>query len=610
MGATLQQDCPQELADYLLARAGESWMHELMALCQEISWEDVEALRSCGDLLGTNIPEKIDPEAPAPPICADDETPEKIPGAVLEALRKTCGIDDMGVILDIASRLTLAERQEQISLAADELEPKRVKLFVNMHYLKQRNQVAADYDAFIRANYGWKGEGPRPDGSAAAFCKTLLFANGKAPTRPERAIRRWHTSWKKSYWYGVAAGGKRERRGRKQTVHYDKQKRQTGSQGAPRKCQALRDDLYEWWAAMRHSVDWDALKKGIQPQSRPKAIARFTRSMLVTKAKELLSNYCVAALRHGKQANVPKITSHWLKVWSSDYGLSFRKPNRKYKVPKAVLEQRLEKGWLNVFRVRAAVAALWGGHDPSIENWDQSPFHHNESGSQNMPTLGEINALCPLVEGHADTRARWTANLMTCSDASRFDNGAPPPPCECMFKADGQQLRRRLQEHVRSRGQDSWVSASTSEKGSYKMADVMAFLDKHLPPLADGPQSRPPRIILADDHAPHLHPKVAELCWSRGYIFIAHGGGVTPVVQTVDTDLNQEVKRRYTALETQTLLRKMRIEGKPVPHLRQEECIDLMTEVLSDMELHLRAAEGYVKTGFSVPLDDRLKIYT
>ena len=109
---------------------------------------------------------------------------------------------------------------------------------------------------------------------------------------------------------------------------------------------------------------------------------------------------------------------------------------------------------------------------------------------------------------------------------------------------------------------------------------------------------------MADDHAPHLHPKVAEFCWLRGYIFIAHGGGVTPVVQTVDTDLNQEGKRRYTALETKTLLRKMRIEGKPAPHLRQEECIDLMTEVLSDMQLHRHAAEGYVKTGFCVPLDD------
>ena len=60
-----------------MARAGESWMHELMAACQEISWDDVEALRSCGDLLVTNAPAKIDAEAPAPPISADDEAPEK-----------------------------------------------------------------------------------------------------------------------------------------------------------------------------------------------------------------------------------------------------------------------------------------------------------------------------------------------------------------------------------------------------------------------------------------------------------------------------------------------------------------------------------------------------
>ena len=123
-----------------MARAGESWMHELMAACQEISWDDVEALRSCGDLLVTNAPAKIDAEAPAPPISADDEAPEKIPGAVLEALRKTCGIDDMGVILDIASRLTLAERQEQISLASEEPKQKRVKRFINPHFLKQRSE--------------------------------------------------------------------------------------------------------------------------------------------------------------------------------------------------------------------------------------------------------------------------------------------------------------------------------------------------------------------------------------------------------------------------------------------------------------------------------------
>ena len=90
--------------------------------------------------------------------------------------------------------------------------------------------------------------------------------------------------------------------------------------------------------------------------------------------------------------------------------MSMRKPNRKYKVPKAVMAERLEIGWLNVARIRALCLAEFG-YDPEIENWDQSPFHHNESGSQNMPTLAVAGngAIVPLIEGHSATRERWTA---------------------------------------------------------------------------------------------------------------------------------------------------------------------------------------------------------
>ena len=56
--------------------------------------------------------------------------------------------------------------------------------------------------------------------------------------------------------------------------------------------------------------------------------------------------------------------------------MSLRRPNRRYTVPKAVLAERLEIGWLNVLRVRAAIEAL-KGYGPHIENWDRSPFHHN-----------------------------------------------------------------------------------------------------------------------------------------------------------------------------------------------------------------------------------------
>ena len=274
-----------------------------------------------------------------------------------------------------------------------------------------------------------------------------------------------------------------------------------------------------------------------------------------------------------------------------------RKPNRKYKVPKQVLAERLAIGWCNVARIRALCLATHG-YDPEIENWDQSPFHNNESGSANVGTLAVAGSLVPLVEGHADTRERWTANLVTFSNKERILADGPPY-CELMFKAEGNRLELRLKEYVRGRGFGSWLTVATSPKGSYRTNDVLTFLERHLPYLTEG---RRWRIIQADDYSAHLAPQVFRLCWSRGYVFIPHGGGATPVVQTPDTDLNQHVKRDYIDYETSEFVRQMQ-DGITVPRLRQEQCIDLMYEVLSKRALHLGAAEGYKKTGMTVALD-------
>ena len=67
-------------------------------------------------------------------------------------------------------------------------------------------------------------------------------------------------------------------------------------------------------------------------------------------------------------------------------------------------------------------------------------------------------------------------------------------------------------------------------------------------------------------------------------------------------DLSQHVKREYTNVETRELLCQMR-DGKIVPRLRQEHCIDIMVDVLSNMELHLNAAGGYLSTGMTVALN-------
>ena len=62
------------------------------------------------------------------------------------------------------------------------------------------------------------------------------------------------------------------------------------------------------------------------------------------------------------------------------------------------------------------------------------------------------------------------------------------------------------------------------------------------------------------------------------------------------------MKREYTDRGTGDLLRQM-WDGVVVPQLRQEECIDIMVDVLSHIDLHLNAAKGYLKTGLTVDLD-------
>ena len=139
---------------------------------------------------------------------------------------------------------------------------------------------------------------------------------------------------------------------------------------------------------------------------------------------------------------------------------------------------------------------------------------------------------------------------------------------------------------------------TTAPKGSYREQDVISLLNKHLEPLSKG---RDWRIILSDDYSAHKTQNVRNLAWSKGYIPIIHGGGATPVTQTPDTTLNEDVRREYGIIETRLLIDKMR-DGVVVPKATPEECMLMMLEVLSNPELHIRASKGYEQTGESVVL--------
>ena len=175
-----------------------------------------------------------------------------------------------------------------------------------------------------------------------------------------------------------------------------------------------------------------------------------------------------------------------------------------------------------------------------------------------------------------------------------------------MFKHDVKKerstLELRLHAHIAARGYGPWVSVATSPSGSYREHDILNFLERHLPPQ-DSPSRRGRwRIMFADDFGAHKSDAIRRLCWERGYVLILHGGGATPVGQTCDTDLNEWVRKGYITLETAELLRLFQ-RGEAVPKVPEETMIDMMVEVLSDPNIHLRAAKGYVKTAVAVDLD-------
>ncbi len=182
-------------------------------------------------------------------------------------------------------------------------------------------------------------------------------------------------------------------------LHGDRSKpdwRRARNRGAGALCrmQCVRQSLYDWFVGLRYSIEW----KSVDKSNKRSCLGRYVSRLVRQKAQSLVADNVREHLLQGKRARVVKLRSRWFAHWRADYGLSMRKPNRKYKVPKAVMAVRLEIGWLNGARVRAFCVATHG-YDPEFENWDQSPFHIDESRSANSSTLAVAGTNVPLIEG-------------------------------------------------------------------------------------------------------------------------------------------------------------------------------------------------------------------
>ena len=75
------------------------------------------------------------------------------------------------------------------------------------------------------------------------------------------------------------------------------------------------------------------------------------------------------------------------------------------------------------------------------------------------------------------------------------------------------------------------------------------------------------------------------------------------VAQTNQTDLHLWVRKRFIELQQDLMITKARLAGGGMADCTREENINIMIDVMSDLELHMRACRGYKYTGTLVALD-------
>ena len=100
-----------------------------------------------------------------------------------------------------------------------------------------------------------------------------------------------------------------------------------------------------------------------------------------------------------------KFSNQWIKEWQQEYGISVRKPNKKYSIKKEDVVERLQDYLRNVWRVRRFFIEKYV-IDPPVTNGDQMPLHRNESSQQKTMAFKNKDAF--VKENHSLSRERVT----------------------------------------------------------------------------------------------------------------------------------------------------------------------------------------------------------
>lgn len=393
----------QELSNFLIFNAAHAALQESIFATQEFQENgNVPGSSQAVAANGNNLQESISAFAEPPGILSEppqtflqpEQSRPDVPNirsfteVELAAVKWASGLKDSDpdTLLAICMALpatVVAEqvvrynaRSESLELALLQSRPvveKTDKRVYRLSDVNERKEAANDFVDYLRSQSidVLKTKQSLPYGM---FAKYLNARPTLKESLKNRAAKARYRKWLKRGLDAVAslkqlATGQQRNLSRHKASHIfvrdRKRRKKLGSYGVHRiKAGCIRENLFEWFSSIRHSVK-----------------ARFPSQLLTLKAKQYVEEYISACLINGVKPNPPKINSHWMARWRHEFSVCLRKPNRKYKVPKKVLEDRLLIFWTNIARIRQLAVSILG-YDLDVINMDQSPFHMNEAGFQ------------------------------------------------------------------------------------------------------------------------------------------------------------------------------------------------------------------------------------
>ncbi len=363
-------------------------------------------------------------------------------------------------------------------------------------------------------------------------------------------------------------------------VPWEYRLRRYGQQGRPLCAPMLSEFLWGWFLDIRSAVS-----------------ARLHPRLVLVKARGIASAMLAEMRRTNTFIKLPILDKHWLQRWKRRYGITLRKPNKRYKCSRPKLLFRLRSMWISNIRVRA-LAAECLGLDPTIVGFDQKPLHFNELGSKNTGTLHMEGAPeVKLKENHAATRERFS--LMTSVTSSKAEASAVGgPPLQVMFRGSTDRVLRGLRVDPPLPG----VTLAFGPKGSYRAEHVVRFLEQALLPwTADREASADYRILYLDAYSAHLGDDVRDVAWARSYVVLYHWGCTTGVCQVNDTDLHAALERQYLYCESVSLVFQQERDPGNIGRTRQDVMHDVCA-VWGSLD-HTQAARGHKRVGLSNALD-------